>query len=191
MRQRLHGESRGETASGPLAVTYDRDTRRDRHVYSRFDSIWVSPEFSVDRVDHLWDDATDRPEGGSDHAMVVASLTPSLPPSRHAKENTVSHIKRTGIIPDGTTLVLNSSLIEDDGDRAQLQKWVADNQAGRAIWSNRGRELTWALDHSRHTVSALARRICVEAGIQHPGAPPGPHWWLDPASEYRSLVQMC
>ena len=39
----------------------------------RFDSIWVTRHWAVQHIDHLYDDAI---EAGSDHAVVIADLTP-------------------------------------------------------------------------------------------------------------------
>jgi hypothetical protein len=51
---------------GPLAITHRR-----RGINCRYDAIYVSPEFHVTAVQHLWDDAI---AAGSDHAVVIASL---------------------------------------------------------------------------------------------------------------------
>jgi hypothetical protein len=56
----------GERPEGPLAVTHIR-----RGIECRYDAIYVSPEFEVVEVQHLWDQAL---EAGSDHAAVRAEL---------------------------------------------------------------------------------------------------------------------
>jgi len=56
-------------ASGPLATT---------HVLSRsktpvrYDQIWLSPQFKVKKVEHLYDEAI---AAGTDHALVIAETT--------------------------------------------------------------------------------------------------------------------
>jgi hypothetical protein len=55
-----------ERPNGPLAVTHIR-----RGIECRYDAIYVSPEFEVLEVEHLWDQAR---EAGSDHAAVRAVL---------------------------------------------------------------------------------------------------------------------
>lgn len=58
---------RKERSEGPLAVTYRRGTTN-----SRYDAIYASPEFDVEYVEHLWNEAR---EAGSDHGLVRARLT--------------------------------------------------------------------------------------------------------------------
>ena len=55
-----------ERPDGPLAVTHRR-----RGIDCRYDAIYVSPEFDVISVAHLWEAALD---AGSDHAVVAAAL---------------------------------------------------------------------------------------------------------------------
>lgn len=62
----LAAQLRAERPDGPLAVTHTR-----RGVECRYDAIYASPEFAVEGMDHLWDQAR---EAGSDHAMVRAVL---------------------------------------------------------------------------------------------------------------------
>ena len=63
-----HAETvRQERPDGPLAVTYLR-----AGIPCRYDAIYASPEFHVESVEHLWDEAR---EAGSDHALVRAHLT--------------------------------------------------------------------------------------------------------------------
>lgn len=62
----LAAHIRAERPDGPLAVTHTR-----RGIECRYDAIYASPEFSVEGVDHLWDEAR---EAGSDHALVRAVL---------------------------------------------------------------------------------------------------------------------
>ena len=59
-----------ERPSGPLQVSYDRG-RRGRPVLCRYDFIYATPDFSVDRVRYLYNDSR---RAGSDHALVVADL---------------------------------------------------------------------------------------------------------------------
>lgn len=179
------------TDIGPLATTHDRDKTRTGHTPSRFDSIWVSPEFAVGPVTHLWDHDTGRGLGGSDHAMVVTDLTPAVE-LRPKGENIVAYLRRCRIIPNGTTLVLNTELITDDADRRRLDEWIAaDRTRGEATWHNDGvRELTWQTDGTPHTVGKLAKTICDQAGVEFPLTPAGPHWWLDPRHGNESLAQI-
>lgn len=176
---------------GPLAITHDRDKRRAGHAPSRFDSLWVSPELAVGAVEHLWDHDAGCPLGGSDHAMVVTTLSPSVPPAR-PRENVVAHLRRCRVLPDGADVVLNADLITDESDRDQLISWLAeDDDRGRATWQNEGRrELVWAVDGNEYRVDALARTICDAAGVVFPAKPPGPHWWLDPHQANMNLVQI-
>lgn len=62
----LAARVRAERPDGPLAVTHRR-----RGVECRYDAIYASPELTVERVDHLWEEARDV---GSDHALVRATL---------------------------------------------------------------------------------------------------------------------
>jgi hypothetical protein len=55
-----------ERPNGPLAITHVR-----RGIECRYDAIYVSPEFEVIEVQHLWDEAR---EAGSDHAAVRVVL---------------------------------------------------------------------------------------------------------------------
>lgn len=52
---------------GPMAVTYLR-----AGIPCRYDAIYASPEFHVQQVEHLWDQAR---EAGSDHGLVQARLS--------------------------------------------------------------------------------------------------------------------
>jgi hypothetical protein len=56
-----------ERPRGPLAVTHVR-----RGIECRYDAIYVSPEFEVVEVEHIWEQAL---EAGSDHAAVKAVLS--------------------------------------------------------------------------------------------------------------------
>lgn len=59
---------------GPLAATYRTGkAAKDPGRWVRFDSIWVTPHWAVHHIDHLYDDAY---AAGSDHAVVIADLTP-------------------------------------------------------------------------------------------------------------------
>jgi exonuclease III len=60
--------------SGPLAATY-RTGKGAKSPGScmRFDSIWVTRHWAVQHIDHLYYDAI---AAGSDHAVVIADLTP-------------------------------------------------------------------------------------------------------------------
>jgi hypothetical protein len=58
--------------SGPLAVTHRTGQRRDSPgTGRRFDSIWVTGHWTVQRIDHLYDEGV---AAGSDHAVIVADL---------------------------------------------------------------------------------------------------------------------
>jgi len=69
----LLGSIRAQRPCGPLAVSYIRGNRRKR-TESRYDFIFVSPEFKVSRVEYLYHEAV---EAGSDHALVFAELETS------------------------------------------------------------------------------------------------------------------
>ena len=62
-----------ERPAGPLAVTHLR-----RGIECRYDAIYVSPEFEVITVDHIWEQAL---AAGSDHAAVRAVLSLEEPSS--------------------------------------------------------------------------------------------------------------
>jgi exonuclease III len=55
---------------GPLAKSYIRGNYR-KMTPSRYDFIFVSPEFRVHNVEYLYDEST---KAGSDHALVLAEL---------------------------------------------------------------------------------------------------------------------
>jgi hypothetical protein len=57
---------------GPLAITHRTGRRKDSPgTGRRFDCIWLSHHWSVQRIDHLYDSGI---AAGSDHAVVVADL---------------------------------------------------------------------------------------------------------------------
>jgi hypothetical protein len=56
--------------SGPLAVSHLRG-RGDRRTECRYDHVLASPQFVVEGVGYLWDEAR---AAGSDHALVAAEL---------------------------------------------------------------------------------------------------------------------
>lgn len=59
--------------AGPLAVTHRTGQRKDSPgTGRRFDSLWLTHHWTVQRIDHLYDDGI---AAGSDHAAVVADLT--------------------------------------------------------------------------------------------------------------------
>ncbi len=61
-----------ERPSGPLAVTHRTGQRRDSPgTGRRFDSIWVTAHWTVEHIDHLYDEGV---AAGSDHAVIVADL---------------------------------------------------------------------------------------------------------------------
>ena len=62
---------RAERPDGPLAITH-RFERRDETLESRRDMLWVTADLEVSTIDHHHEAAV---ESGSDHALVVASLT--------------------------------------------------------------------------------------------------------------------
>ena len=60
--------------SGPLAGTYRTGkSSKSPGSWMRYDSIWVTRHWAVQHIDHLYDDAK---AAGSDHAVVIADLTP-------------------------------------------------------------------------------------------------------------------
>jgi endonuclease/exonuclease/phosphatase family metal-dependent hydrolase len=61
---------------GPLAITHRTGRRKDSpETGRRFDCIWISSHWIVQRIDHLYDAAI---AAGSDHAVVLADLAASL-----------------------------------------------------------------------------------------------------------------
>jgi endonuclease/exonuclease/phosphatase family metal-dependent hydrolase len=57
---------------GPLAVTHRTGRRKNSAgTGRRFDSIWITGHWAVQRIDHLYDEGI---AAGSDHAVVVADL---------------------------------------------------------------------------------------------------------------------
>jgi hypothetical protein len=181
---------RAARPDGPLAVTYNRNPNAGGFTPSRYDSLWVSPEFAVASVDHLWDDQRRSPLGGSDHAMVVATLTRPPVRPRNPREDVVGYLARFELIPDGTDLSLATDLIADADERARLEAWIAEHPArGRARWSNTfGRPLVWDRDGGTYTAAELLKCIARDAGISSLNAKPGPHWWRDAAG--RNLVDL-
>lgn len=69
-RKRIEAAQHG----GPLATSHDRG--RSRPVPSRYDVIYASPEFTVQRAGYEWQRAI---EAGSDHGLVWADLTLATP----------------------------------------------------------------------------------------------------------------
>ncbi len=60
--------------SGPLAPTYRTGkSPKTPGSWMRYDSIWVTQHWAVQHIDHRYDDAI---KAGSDHAVVIADLTP-------------------------------------------------------------------------------------------------------------------
>ncbi len=60
---------------GPLAVTHRTGKRKTSPgTGRRFDSIWITRHWAVHSIDHYYDDAI---AAGSDHAIVIADLTPT------------------------------------------------------------------------------------------------------------------
>jgi hypothetical protein len=66
--QRLRAEL---PKDGPLAVTYTRGTK-ERPTPDRFDYVFMSDELHCVGIEHRYDDAV---AAGSDHALVIATLT--------------------------------------------------------------------------------------------------------------------
>lgn len=175
--------------SGPLACTYDRGAA-GRFKPSRFDSIWVSPEFQVDTVQHLWDDVAGVPLGGSDHAMVVTELRP-LPPARRApRQRVVDHVVEHGLVEPGAELHFAADLLLDATARATVEGWASDNATLliARFTGDRARPLEWSGGPGTFTIHGLAAHVCESAGVELPSDPPGPHWWRDHAG--RSLVEI-
>lgn len=61
---------RSERPEGPLAVSYLTGERGERHV--RYDSVWLSHHFDVNRVEYLYSESR---EAGTDHALVLVDAT--------------------------------------------------------------------------------------------------------------------
>jgi hypothetical protein len=61
---------------GPLAITHLTGRRKDSPgTGRRFDCIWISRHWTVQRIDHLYDAGI---AAGSDHAVIVADLAIAL-----------------------------------------------------------------------------------------------------------------
>jgi len=64
---------------GPIVITHRTGKRRNSPgTGRRFDSIWVTPHWAVEHIDHLYNDAI---RAGSDHAIVLADLAPRTMPA--------------------------------------------------------------------------------------------------------------
>jgi endonuclease/exonuclease/phosphatase family metal-dependent hydrolase len=57
-----------ERPDGPLAITHLRGAKEIR---CRYDQVWVSPEWHVERLRHLTEESF---KAGSDHALVATEL---------------------------------------------------------------------------------------------------------------------
>jgi hypothetical protein len=165
-----------------LAVTYDRHKTDGGFSPSRYDSIWVTPEFDVSSIDHLWDDDAGpeggAPLGGGDHAMVVVELTPRpTPEQRRSGEDLIDHIIRAELVEEGAALRFSPEPLPYDEQRAVEQHLERNPGVDRATFvRDRTRPLEW--HGERRKLLDLARSIAEEAGVTLPGRPAGPHWWL-------------
>jgi len=183
--QRELAEIRRRNPDGPLAVTYDSAKQEERFNPKRYDSIWVTPEFGVRHVEHLWD-ANAGPEGGSpvgggDHAMVVADLVPRTPKApRDRGEDVIRHIIREGLVGPEDQLTFNTALLKVE-DRNCVEAHLSahpwksharldEDETGRLCWQNDPTEPVGLLQ--------LARLVAEQADVTLPGSPPGPHWWI-------------
>ncbi len=63
------GRVREQRPNGPLAVSFDRG--KGVPIPCRYDFVYVSPEFSVRRVDYPYDASR---SAGSDHSIVIAKV---------------------------------------------------------------------------------------------------------------------
>ncbi len=173
--------------NGPLAFTYDRGSG-GRSKPSRFDSIWVSPEFRVEGIEHRWDEAGGVPFGGSDHAMVVVELRHPPTKPRLPRQRVIDHIVENGLLDAGERLHLAVELFRRDADRSQLAAWLSGKpDRGTATFTgDRARPLEWDGGAGSFSLSGLVAHICAEAKVEFPGTPPGPHWWRD--QQGRNLV---
>ena len=74
-----HGDAERLAANappGPLAITHRTGRRKDSPgTGRRFDCIWISSHWTVQRIDHLYDAGI---AAGSDHAVVITDLAASL-----------------------------------------------------------------------------------------------------------------
>lgn len=177
-----------QSPDGPLACTYDRGSA-GRPKPSRFDSIWATPEFRVESVQHHWNGATSVPFGGSDHAMVVVELSHPPVTPRAQGQRVVDHLIEHGLVARGDKLGFAADLLAVD-DREPVERWIGEDptRAVARFTGNRSRPLEWAGGAGSFTLRGLAEHICALAGARLPGSPPGPHWWR--ADDGRSLVQI-
>jgi hypothetical protein len=172
---------RSERPEGPLAVTYDRDNGPDTVTGSRYDSVWITPEFDVLHVNHLWehDPSTGHgePIGGSDHAMVTVDLAArSMVRAREVGEDVIDHVLRTELVTPGATLRFNPEPLPA-AERDLLQKLDGRTLSATFV-ANRHRPLRWVHDGNDYGLLELARHVTSEAGIDLPARPAGPNWWI-------------
>lgn len=183
-----HGLSEGIPADGPLACTYDRAKHVGRNKPSRFDSIWVSPEFTVSTINHLWDPQQNQPLGGSDHAMVVTELVRTPSRLRRPGQSVIDHIISEGLLDEGSPLHLDVGRLSAV-DQDKVREWIGSSRRGEAaLRYHRARPLEWSGGAGDYSLPGLAQHICAQAGAEFPSHPPGPHWWLTP--DRRTLFEV-
>jgi alkylated DNA nucleotide flippase Atl1 len=99
--------------------------------------------------------------------------------SRTREGSTVVRIVASGVLPDGTHLLLRPTTEVSSDVRETVNEWVNQDPArGRAIWHNdRRKPLEWEADGERYRPTEIVRRILAEAaGIQR--STRGPAWWV-------------
>jgi hypothetical protein len=178
-------EIRRRNPDGPLAVTYDSAKRDQRFNPKRYDSIWVTPEFGVRHVEHLWDGNAGpeggAPVGGGDHAMVVAELTPRAAVAPRVKgEDVIRHIIREGLVGPEDRLIFNTKLLKtEDRDRVEAHLAEHSSKSYATLDEDGAERLRWRHDTTKRvTMLQLARLVAEQADVTLPGSPPGPHWWI-------------
>jgi alkylated DNA nucleotide flippase Atl1 len=98
----------------------------------------------------------------------------------------VVRLAKAATIPDGTELTFRATTEVDEGVRAQLAAWIAEDPArGRATWHNDARApLEWAADGERYRPTAIVSQALTAVGS--PRSARGPAWWVLP--DGRDLV---
>src|SRR5215207_6878241 len=94
------------------------------------------------------------------------------------EKSTVLRLVASGVIPDGTLLLLRPTTEVDADVRAAIANWVTEEPArGRARWFNDRRQpMQWEADGNRYRPTEIVRRVLQEAA-QLDRSPRGPAWW--------------
>ncbi|MGI4896368.1 MAG: hypothetical protein ACRYF3_14775, partial [Janthinobacterium lividum] len=99
---------------------------------------------------------------------------------RSRAKNAVHSIVETGVLPDGTVLLLKPGSGVTEEQRTAIATWAAEEPARlRVRWrNNTAKPLTWDKDTVSYSATGLAEEVCLQAldrdftGIQ------GTTWWV-------------